>query len=322
MIITQTPLRVSLFGGGTDFPSYFEEHGGCVLSTAIDKYIFVTIKQRFDDKFRVGYTKTELVDNVDEIQHGLIREALWMAGVKPGVEITMMADIPSEGSGLGSSSAVTVGALHAAYAYLGVLPSAQQLASEAIAIELGILLAPIGIQDQHIAAYGGLRLMEFGQETKFKRVEIAGDAYRKLDDNLMLFYTGTARKASTVLAEQESGIKGNTAVLDDMKHLAQIACSELQRGNVDAIGPLLHESWLLKKRLASGVSNGRIDDLYNTALRAGATGGKISGAGGGGFLLLYCPYEKQQRVRDAFRLRELPFKMEHDGTKVIFNYRR
>lgn len=324
MIIVQTPLRISLFGGGTDFPSYFQERGGCVLSTAIDKYIFVTIKERFDDRLRIGYTKTEMVNCLDDIQHELIREALRKANITHGVEITTMGDIPSEGSGLGSSSTVTVGALHAMYSYLGELPSAETLAREACAIEIDTLHAPIGIQDQYIAAYGGFCFIEFAgsNEVHIKRINLNSNHKRQLDNNLMLFYTGVARKASSILVEQKNNIKERYAVLDEMKQLARTAYAEVLAGNIDAIGTILHESWRLKKRLASQISNGFIDDLYNKARQAGAVGGKITGAGGGGFLLLYCPYEKQQCVRDALGLQELSFKMAMDGTKVIFNYQR
>mgnify|MGYP002713041824 CR=1 FL=1 len=324
MIIVQTPLRVSLFGGGTDFPSYFLDRGGCVLSTAIDKYIFITIKKRFDSKLRIGYTKTEMVDSLDDIQHELIREALRKTKIVQGVEITTMGDIPSEGSGLGSSSTVTVGALHAMYSYLGELPSSEKLAQEACSIEIDTLKAPIGIQDQYIAAYGGLCFFEFttNNEVHVNRIKLDSKSQRQIDNNLMLFYTGVTRKASSILKEQKNNINERIAVLDEMKNLAYAAQSELLSGNVDAIGPLLHESWLLKKRLASQISNSHLDDMYNTARKAGAIGGKISGAGGGGFLLLYCPYEKQQAVRDVLKLQELPFNNEIDGTKVIFNYHR
>ena len=322
MVVVQAPLRISLFGGGTDFPSYFLNNGGCVLSTAIDKYIYVIIKKRFDRKIRVGYTRTELVDSLDEIQHQLIREAFRKTNITQGVEIATMGDIPSEGSGLGSSSTVTVGALHAMYTFLGDLPSAEKIAKEACAIEIDTLHAPIGIQDQYISAYGGFCLIEFNQnnEIKINRLMLEPYHQRQLNNNLMLFYTGVTRKSSSILVEQKNNIKDRQAILDEMKVLAYTAYSEIKAGNINAIGTLLHESWLLKKRLASQISNDFLDNLYDTARQAGAIGGKISGAGGGGFLLLYCPYEKQEAVRRALRLQELPFKMALDGTKVIFNY--
>ena len=326
MIIVQAPLRTSLFGGGTDFAGYYLEHGGCVLTSAIDKYIFVTIKRRFDDKLRVGYTHTELVNTVDEIQHELIREAFRLTGIDHGVEITTMGDIPSEGSGLGSSSTVTVGALHAMYALKRELIMAEQLASEACRIEIDVLGKPIGIQDQYIAAYGGLRFMEFlpgSGEVRSTRVDLTPSTKRQLNHNLLLFYTGVTRKADSILSEQRSNIRSRESVLAEMKHIAHAACDKLRQGDVDAIGDLLHESWELKKQLASKISNGDVDDLYAIARKAGATGGKIAGAGGGGFLLLYCPPGRKDYLRQELHmLQELPFNLGQDGSKVIFDYQR
>jgi len=325
VVIVQTPLRVSLFGGGTDFPSFFREVGGCVLSTTIDKYIFITVKRRFDQKLRVGWTRTEMVDGVSEISHELIREAFRKAGISQGVEITTMGDIPSQGSGLGSSSTVTVGALHAMYSLKGELVPAGQLAKEACEIELDILGKPIGIQDQYIAAFGGLRFIEFttSGEVQCQKLNLASDIMREINDKLILFYTGKTRSSGTILAEQRKNINSRMETLCVMKQIAYQARDELLNGNVDAIGESLHESWQLKKKLASQISNGKIDDMYQAAHEAGAIGGKITGAGGGGFLLLYCPYEKQKAVRMALHgLQELPFRLEPDGSKVIFNYQR
>lgn len=325
MIIIQTPLRVSLFGGGTDFPDYYLEHGGCVLSAAIDKHIFVTIKGRFDDKLRVGYTRTEMVNSVEEIQHNLIREAFRMTGITHGVEVTTMGDIPTEGSGLGSSSTVTVGALHAMHALRRELVSEERLAREACTIERDILRSPIGIQDQYIAAYGGFRFIEFktsGEVVVSPNISLDPSTMRRLNDNLLLFFTGITRQADNILAEQKTNISDRLTVLAEMKQLAYHAYEELKCGNVDMIGDLLHESWQLKKGLASQISNNGINEMYDTARRAGAMGGKITGAGGGGFLLLYCPNGRQERVRDALgHLQELPFNLGQDGTKVIFDYK-
>ncbi len=325
MIIVQTPFRISFFGGGTDFPSFFMEEGGCVLSSAIDKYIFVTVKKRFDHKLRIGYTQTEMVDKVDDIHHELIREALKATGVARGVEVTTMGDIPSEGSGLGSSSTVTVGALHALYTYLGEIVTMEQLAREACDIEIGKLGKPIGIQDQYIAAYGNLRFFEFcpDGQVKVEKVILDAELRRELNDRFLLFFTGINRKADTVLTEQKNNIKDKMNVLREIKHMAYQAKSDLQNGQFDAFGSLLHQSWELKKRMAGLISNGTIDEIYNAARKAGAVGGKITGAGGGGFILLCAPHEKHQAIRQALNgLQELPFQLEPDGTKVIFNYRR
>ncbi len=325
MIVVQAPLRVSLFGGGTDFPSFFLEEGGCVLSSAIDKSIFVTVKKRFDRKLRVGYTRTEMVDNLEDIQHELIREALRKTGITEGVEITTMGDIPSAGSGLGSSSTVTVGALHALYTFLGENVSPERLACEACEIEIDTLGKPIGVQDQYIAAYGGFRFMEFmpGGQILVEDVPLHPRLKQQLDDNLLLFFTGVTRQAETILTEQQANINDRLPILREMRSLAYAARDELRSGNLDAVGSLMHGNWKLKKQLASRISSDTIDEMYAAARRAGALGGKITGAGGGGFLLLYVPQEKQSAVRTSLNgLRELPFQLEPDGSKVIFYYQR
>ena len=325
MIIVQTPLRTSLFGGGTDFPAYFLEHGGCVLTSAIDKSIFVVIKRRFDDKLRVGYTRAELVDAVGDLRHDLIREALRLTGIDHGVELNTMGDIPSEGSGLGSSSTVTVGALHALYTLRRQLVTAEELARQACHIEIDVLGKPIGIQDQYIAAYGGLRFFEFlpgSGEVRHTRLELDTATQRRLNHNLLLFYTGVTRQADTILEEQQDNISRRLAVLDQMKTLAYNACVKLQGGNVDALGEMLHESWLLKRQLASKISSSELDELYDTARRAGALGGKIAGAGGGGFLMLYCERPQQPAVTAALEslgLLRMDFRFDSAGARVLMN---
>ncbi|HLO33934.1 MAG TPA: GHMP kinase, partial [Anaerolineales bacterium] len=272
-----------------------------------------------------GYTQTEMVDEIDQIHHELIREALRITGVERGVEITTMGDIPSEGSGLGSSSTVTVGALHAMYAFRGEIISAETLAREACKIEIEKLKKPIGIQDQYIAAYGGIRFFEFlpNGEVTSEKLKISPEVRRILNNNLLLFFTGVSRNSSSILREQTNNVKNRTAELREIKQMARRARSDIERGDLDTLGLLLHESWELKKRLAGVISNEWLDELYDRARRAGAIGGKITGAGGGGFLLLYVPYECQNNVRAALEgLQELPFRLEADGTKVIFNYRR
>ena len=325
MIITQTPLRISFLGGGTDFRGFYEREEGCVLSSAIDKYIFVIIKERFDDRIRVGYTRTEMVDHLDDVQHELVREALRKTGITKKVEISTMGDIPSAGTGLGSSSTVTVGALNAMYLHLGDVRDAAALAREACEIEIEALGKPIGKQDQYIVAHGGLRFICFKPDgtVTVEKVMLPGAARRRLSEHLMLFYTGITRSASTVLEEQVDNINDRFRVLRRMKQLAVDARECLEQRAFDEFGQLLHQGWEYKKQLASGISNGRIDEMYEAARRAGAIGGKISGAGGGGFLLLYCPVERQDAVREALApLQELPFALERDGSKAIFNYRR
>ena len=324
MIIIQTPLRVSLFGGGTDFPSFFLNEGGCVLSTSIDKYIFVSIKNRFDDKLRIGYTSTEMVETVDEIQHELIREAFKLTGITKGVEITTTGDLPA-GTGLGSSSTVTVGALHAMYTYLNIPVHPELLAQLACQIEINTLKKPIGYQDQYIAAYGGFRLIEFGKDgnTSTQLIKFDEEVKNRLSENLLLFYTGVRRQAESILTEQEQNINNHISTLNKLKQLAYSAVEELQKGDIDCIGHMLHESWQLKKQLASGISNDSINIYYDKAIQAGALGGKLTGAGGGGFLLIYTQFEKRNAVREALRdLREIPLNLEPSGSKVIFDYRR
>ena len=325
MIISQTPLRISFFGGGTDFRGFYAQEPGMVLSSAIDKYIFVTIKERFDAKIRVGYTRTELVDSIDEVEHELVRECLRRTGITQGVEINTMADIPSEGSGLGSSSTLTVGLLHAMYMYQGEPKDHVTLAREACEIEIDVLEKPIGVQDQYIAAFGGQRVLQFCPDDQIgvQSVTMEPRVARRLNQNLMLLYTNVARKAESVLSEQKENIDERRGLLREMRRMVTIGRTALEEGALDDFGLLLNDAWQLKKQLASKVSNTQIDDLYEAAIAAGALGGKITGAGGGGFLLLYCPRDKQDAVRDALHhLPELPFHLERDGTKIIFNYRR
>jgi D-glycero-alpha-D-manno-heptose-7-phosphate kinase len=328
MIITQTPLRISFAGGGTDFPDYYNKSGGAVLSSAIDKYIYVIVKQRFDRKIRVGYTLTEMVDSVDELEHELAREALRKVGIEHGVEISTMADIPSEGSGLGSSSAVTVGLLHALYAFRGQLVTPERLAEEACEIEIDVLKKPIGKQDQYIAAFGGLRQIDFhaNNSVSVQWIPIPEEQRRWFGESLLLFYTGVTRKADKILSVQQENINAKRAVLDTMRGQVAEVATALQNQQRQEIGTILNTAWEQKKQLATAISNPEIDAMYKCALSAGALGGKVAGAGGGGFLLLYCPPEKQPEVRRALaekhEMRELPFALERDGTKVILNVRR
>ncbi len=325
MIISQTPLRISFFGGGTDLPGFYRREPGWVLSTAIDKYIYVIVKERFDDRIRVGYTRTELVESVDEIEHELVRECLRYVGIDRRLEISTMGDIPSDGSGLGSSSTVTVGLLNALYLYLGTPHDQATLAREACDIEMNVLGKPIGKQDQYIAAFGGQRFIQFCPDEAVDVAPLAVDpgVLRAFGRRLMLFNTSVSRKAESVLAEQSQRTEVNMNALHAMKQLALEARSALQAGDLDRFGCLLHETWMLKRSLASKISSPEIDDFYARARAAGAQGGKITGAGGGGYLMLFCPPEKQESVRKSVAgLDELFINLERDGSKVIFNNRR
>jgi D-glycero-alpha-D-manno-heptose-7-phosphate kinase len=324
MIVTRTPLRISLAGGGTDFPDYYQCSflGGCVVSTAIDKYIYVITKERYDSHIRVGYSKTENVSDLSELEHELVRECLRIVGVRHGIEVSTMADIPSQGSGLGSSSAVTVGLLNALYAHRGITQSAAVLADQACQVEIEVLGKPIGKQDQYIAAYGGLRRIDFdpGGDITVEDVPLSEANRFKLSSRLMLFYTGITRKSESVLAEQKQHIPQCSSTLQDIRKQADIAYSSLKHGNLDTIGEVLYVNWLAKKKLARGISTPDIDRYYGAAIGAGADGGKIAGAGGGGFLLLYCKLSKQAAVRRALSdLVELHFNLEPYGSQVIFN---
>jgi D-glycero-alpha-D-manno-heptose-7-phosphate kinase len=325
MIITQTPLRIGLLGGGTDLPSYYLEHGGRVLNCAIDKYIYVIVKQRFDDEIYVNYSKKEIVSRVADIEHELVREAMLMTGVTGGVEITTLADIPSSGSGLGSSSAVTVGLLHALYAYTGRQVSAEELAEDACRIEIERCGKPIGKQDQYIAALGGIRDLRFGPGEDVSHEELGLSASERvaLQQQMMLFYTGITRRADNILAEQNANVSATLPQLDLLRDLAGFAVKRLRSGDVDAIGPALRESWEAKRKLASGVSNSQVDGAVTRALEAGASGVKLTGAGGGGFLVVLCPMERQRAVRESLAdMRELPIRLERFGSRVMLNVAR
>jgi len=325
MIITQTPLRISFFGGGTDFKDYYRlDKGGAVLSTAIDKCIYVIIKKRFDDKIYINYSRKEIIDSVDEIRHDLVREAMRKTGIEKGVEITTLADVPSEGTGLGSSGSVTVGLLNSFYLYQVQSQPAAILARQACEIEIDILKRPIGKQDQYSAAFGNLNLIKFNPDdtVTLQQLSLDEEVKRELEANLMLIYTGITRRSSNILSKQKKNIKDKISVLNDIRDMVEEGKEYLIRGKLDDFGKLLHQGWERKKKLAQGISNPLIEEIYQAARKAGALGGKISGAGGGGFLLLYCPLKQQSQVRKALRnLRELPFRFEEEGTKAIFNVR-
>jgi D-glycero-alpha-D-manno-heptose-7-phosphate kinase len=326
MIITQTPLRIGLLGGGTDLADYYREHGGRVLNCAIDKYVYVIVKQRFDNDIYVNYSKKEIVSGVDELEHELVREAMRMTGVASGVEITTLADIPSAGgSGLGSSSAVTVGLLHALFAYQGRQVSAEELADRACVIEIERCGKPIGKQDQYIAAFGGIRDIRFGpgDTVTAEELGLCSAERRALQQQIMLFYTGMTRNANPILAEQAANIGATLGQLDLLRDLAGVAVDRLRSGDVAAVGAAMRESWAAKRKLASGVSNDQIDVAVARALSAGASGAKVTGAGGGGFLLVICPMERQPAVRQSLAdMQELPVKLDRLGSRVVLNVLR
>jgi D-glycero-alpha-D-manno-heptose-7-phosphate kinase len=322
MIITQTPLRIGLVGGGTDLPDYYRTRGGRVVNCAIDKYVYVIVKERFDDDIYINYSKKEIVSRVEDIEHDLVREAMAMTGVRGGIEVTTLADIPSAGSGLGSSSSVTVGLLHALFAYRGRQLPGEELAERACEIEIERCGKRIGKQDQYIAALGGIRDIRFGPGEGVVAVEVELDQarHRALQEQVMLFYTGVTRSADTILNEQCANVVSTLPQLDFLRDLAAETVEQLARGDIDGVGKALRRGWEAKRMLASGVSNDTIDGAVDRALAAGATGAKLTGAGGGGFLLVICPIENQQSVRKSLAgMRELPVKLDRLGSRVVLN---
>ncbi len=327
MIITRTPLRMSFVGGGSDLPSYYEKFGGAVVSTSIDKYVFVTVNKKFDDAIRLSYSKTENVQSVGEIEHSIVRAALNMTGIDGGIEITTIADIPASGTGLGSSSSFTVGLLHALHAYEGRYVGAEQLGQESCRIEIDICGAPIGKQDQYAAAYGGFNLIKFhrGGSVEVKPIICPPAAARTLQDNILMLYTGRTRSANGILSEQSKKCANSQKTQETMhKMVAQTMdfTQAMQRGDCDAVGEILHEAWLLKKSLTEGISDQHIDGWYAKGRAAGALGGKILGAGAGGFLMFYAPKERHEAIIHALpELRVVPVKFESGGSSVIFYMR-
>jgi len=325
MIITQTPLRIGLLGGGTDLPDYYRRYGGRVLNCALDKYVYVIVKERFDDDIYVNYSRKEIVSDVADLEHELVREAMLMTGVSSGVEITTLADIPSSGTGLGSSSAVTVGLLHALYAYQGRQVCGEELAEKACTIEIQQCGKPIGKQDQYIAALGGIRDIHFGpgETVVAEDVVLSAPERRALQQQIMLFFTGVTRSANSILAEQTANIESTRPQLDMLRDLAGLAVDRLLNGDIEGIGQAVRESWEVKRKLASGVSTDQIDGAVSRALDAGAAGAKLTGAGGGGFLLVLCPMERQAAVRASLaEMRELPVKLDRLGSRVVLNVQR
>jgi D-glycero-alpha-D-manno-heptose-7-phosphate kinase len=325
VIITETPLRIGLVGGGTDLPDYYRDHGGRVLNCAIDKHVYVIVKQRFDDEIYINYSKKEIVSSVDDLEHELVREAMRMTGVTKGVEITMLADIPSSGSGLGSSSSVTVGLLLALYAYQGRSLAPEELAERACTIEIDLCSKPIGKQDQYIAALGGVRDIRFGpgERVLAEELKLSNHGRRLFQEQIMLFYTGVTRSANSILSEQNANVSRTLTHLHELRDLAGLAGDQLRCGDVDGLGAALKDGWEAKRKLASGVSNQSIDVAVERALDAGATGAKVTGAGGGGFLLAICPIERQRAVRRSLaEMRELPIKVDPLGARVVLNMSR
>ena len=323
MIISRAPFRVSFCGGGSDIPSFYETYGGCVLSTSIRKYIFLAANQAFNkDTITLKYSQTEIVSDASEIQHRIFKQVLTDFGTK-GIEITSMADIPA-GTGLGSSSSFTVALLKLLYAYHGESVSSYKVAKEACEIEINKLGNPIGKQDQFAAAFGGLRYYEFepGGFVKVEPIIMKRTSFQKLERSCLMFYTGKIHDANAILGEETKNLACSNEKINATRTLCQMTRDlreQFELNNIDALGETLNRSWEIKKSLARGISNPMIDDVYERGIKAGATGGKLLGAGGGGFLLFYVPEEKQQSVREALSdLSELTFEFDNSGVSIIF----
>ena len=323
MIVSKTPLRMSYVGGGSDLPSFYRDELGAVLSTSIDKYIFIALNRKFDGKIRLSYSKTEEVDRVGDIEHPLVREALTLMGIEGGIEIASMADIPSRGSGLGSSSSYVVGLLHALYAYKSQYADKGTLAAQACEIEIDRCGEPIGKQDQYAAAYGGLNLIRFhGDETVSVDPVICPKAVTdEIQDSTLVFFTGRTRSASAVLRDQSAAMAqpDRRLLMRRMVQLAFELKAELEAGRLDAFGEILDDNWRLKAQLTSGISDPQIDDWYQRAMKSGAKGGKLLGAGNGGFLMFFAPKESHAAIKQALvELLPVEFRFDRNGSQIVF----
>lgn len=323
MIVSRTPLRVSFLGGGSDLPVHYRRHGGAVISASIAKYVYVTVNRRFDKSIRLSYSQTEEVDHASQIQHRLVRAAMLKLGIENGVEITSIADIPSRGTGLGSSSAFTTGLLHALHAYQGDYRSQADLAAEACTVEIDLCGEPIGKQDQYAAAVGGVNLLRFNpdESVTVEKIVFSPNFIGEFQNSMLLFYTGVTRSASNILRNQidimntcedtSDVVSRMAAMTDDFRHA-------IQDNNLNWVGDLLHQAWMLKQSVSSQISNSVIDDMYASARRAGALGGKLLGAGGGGFLLVCAPQQHHDAVRHALAgYRCLSLRLDWTGTSII-----
>jgi D-glycero-alpha-D-manno-heptose-7-phosphate kinase len=324
MIISKTPLRMSFVGGGSDLPVFYRKYGGAVVSTAINKFVYVTVNKKFDDRIRLSYSKTEDAKSAEKIKHPLVREALQMLGVRGGVEITSIADIPGKGTGLGSSSSFTVGLLNALHAFAERYASAEKLAEESCTIEIERCGEPIGKQDQYAAAFGGFNLIQFNADdsVSVEPIICKRETIEQLQKNLIVFYTGITRSASALLKTQSASVSSSKTKQNAMKRMVKLAHSlktELQKNNLDAFGEIIHENWELKRSLTTGVSTPAIDDWYTRARKAGAIGGKLLGAGSGGFLMFYAPSSRHEEiVRALSNLPRTALRFEAQGSKIIF----
>jgi D-glycero-alpha-D-manno-heptose-7-phosphate kinase len=323
MIVSKTPLRMSFVGGGSDLPAFYREEEGAVLSTSIDKYMYICVNKKFDGRIRISYTRTEEVEKRQEVEHPLVREALGLVGIDGGIEIASMADIPSKGSGLGSSSTYTVGLLNALYAYRNKFASKEKLAAQACEIEIDRCGEPIGKQDQYAAAYGGLNLIRFhpDESVSVDPVICKQSLLQDLEDSTLIFFTGRTRSASAVLANQSEAMKANDRRLL-MRRMVQLAFEmkdQLESGTLENLGDLLDENWRLKAQLTLGITDPQIDYWYATGMANGAMGGKLLGAGNGGFMMFYAPKERHAQITAGLSdLKTVKFRFDRAGAQIVF----
>ncbi|MDC0236198.1 hypothetical protein OAK10_04880 [Candidatus Pelagibacter sp.] len=324
MIICRTPLRMSFVGGGSDLPEYYKKKVGAVLSTSIDKYIYVSVNKKFDDNIRLSYSSTENVNNIANIKHPIVRNVLKFLKIQKGLEIGSISDIPSRGSGMGSSSSFTVGLIHALYRYMNLEITKEELGRLSSYIEIDLCGDKIGKQDQYSASFGGLNLIEFNEDESVKVTPISCSdrTLKKFESSIVLFFTGRTRKASDLLAQQSQNIKHNNKrnLISDMVDLTYEMKNLIEKDDVDSLGELLDKNWKLKKQLASNISDSEIDNLYNQGINAGAKGGKLLGAGNGGFLMFYAPQEKHLEITKAMRgLKKISFNFDNSGSQIVFS---
>jgi len=323
MIVSKTPLRMSFVGGGSDIPAFFKEEIGAVLSTSIDKYMYICVNEKFDGRIRINYSKTEEVERVSDIQHPLVRESLAMLGLSSGLEIASLADIPSKGAGLGSSSSYTVGLLNALYCYSNKMTSKEILARKACEIEIVCCGEPIGKQDQYAASFGGLNLFQFNPDDTVvvNPVVCRPDVLHSFEESIIVFFTGRTRSASEVLLSQSAALKNKESkvLVRKMVNLAFVMKEELETGNLSSIGELLNENWFLKSQLSKGITDSQIDEWYIRGIKSGALGGKLLGAGNGGFLMFYAPKELHLRISKSLaELKQVKFSFDYSGSQIIY----
>ena len=324
MILVRTPLRMSFVGGGSDLPSYYKKMGGAVLSTSVDKYMYVTVNQKFDNNIRLSYSVTENENSTKQIKHPIVRNTLELLNIKGGIEITSISDIPSQGSGLGSSSSYTVALLHALYAYKGHNASKEELGRLSSHIEIDLCGDKIGKQDQYAAAFGGLNLIEFNEDetVMVSPVTCKPSTIKKMEESIIVFYTGRTRSAAALLSEQSNNMKqaSKRGLMSEMVSLVYDMKNLLENDDIESLGGLLDKNWQLKRQITAGVSDPQIDNWYNKGISAGAKGGKLLGAGNGGFMMFFAPKEKHANISIAMKgLQRVPFSFDNNGSQIVFS---